>query len=128
MTGEMLVDDLVTNLPNAEVSLLGIATLTDTTDLAAAILESVATPEAALKVEPPGYVADRRRPGRMVSVNSALVPLLRATEPALLAGATVATDHMLEAWADCAPARGLITGIAISLVAWAVGIGLFVAL
>ena len=110
----------MTNPPNAEGTALDALTAT----AAVEVISPVAWPQA----DPPGYVADRRRPGRMASVNPALVPLLRKKDPGLLAGAAVAADEVLEEWVDRAPARGLINGIAISLVAWAIAIVAFVLL
>ncbi len=87
-----------------------------------------APPVAAPQADPPGYVADRRRPGRTAHVNPALVPLLRQQNTGAAAVALTVADDLLEEWADRAPARGLMIGIAISLVAWATGIVLFVVL
>ena len=86
-------------------------------------------PEAALITPPaPARVADRRRPGRVAEVNPALVPLLRqpaspeTTSPEIVAPEIVAPDPA-ELWADRAPGRGLLIGVAISVVLWIAGLG-----
>ena len=67
-------------------------------------------------------VVERRRPGRRVSVDPALIPLLRRT-PDLDALLPV-FDLEEERIADRAPSRGILLGIGVSALLWAGGIAL----
>lgn len=71
---------------------------------------------------PLGYVADRRRPGRLAYVNPELVTLLREPVDAL------DEAESAEDWADRAPSRGIMIGMGLSSVIWLVGIAVFLAL
>ncbi len=67
-------------------------------------------------------VSDRRRPGRS-SVHPVLVPLLR--QP----GSVADQSDAVEEWEDRAPGRGLVIGVSISILFWAIGlVALFFAL
>ncbi len=93
-----------------------------------ATLDTPSSVDAPQHETPPGYVADRRRPGRLAFVNPALVPLLR--QPADVGPGDETRDDagVSDEQADRAPARGIMIGIALSTTVWLVGIAAFLVL
>lgn len=91
-------------------------------------LDTPSSVDAPQHETPPGYVADRRRPGRLAFVNPALVPLLR--QPADVGPGDETRDDagISDEQADRAPARGIMIGIALSTTVWLVGIAAFLVL
>ena len=81
-----------------------------------------ATPLSDVPHADPALV-ERRRPGRRMSVDPALIPLLRRT-PDLDALLPV-FDVEQERLADRAPSRGILWGIIISALLWAGGFAVF---